>query len=424
MSNFPFWLWGQLSYTVAVIIGTALVALRMPKREKFALRAVISCAILIATKMGADMLFIQGKPFNIMVFLNLCFSLVLYVMTSIAVVVCFECDIYVGLLCGTIGYGLQHIAHRTYMIYHFAVSEQTGFLDSAVLVAITVAVYYVAYKLLLEKNRYQNIAVDNRTQIIISTLFIIVTIYLDQFILNAANDFVVRVEILVMSIASSILGILLEISNMSSKNIELERDIAARLRAEEKEKYSYDKAVIDMLNIKAHDIKHQIFSTADKTAEAELRDAISSYENTIHTGNTALDAVLVRKSRLAEEKNIHLTCMADGEKLSFMSDIDIYSLFGNILENAIEATEKIENAEKRTISITAEQKGFFVSICAANYFVGSVKLNEGLPHTTKEDRLYHGFGLASIKLLTEKYGGDLSISVKDDMFTLDILFPV
>jgi len=423
----PHWIWGQLSYILAVMIGAALVAFRMPRRDKFPLRATISCAALIAAKMITDLLFIQGRSFDMRVTLNLCLSLMLYVMTSVAVVASFDCDIFAGLFCGTIGYSLQHIAHRFYMIYYYAMPQRVRWLDAAVLTVVTAVVYYLAYKLLLERSRYQNIVVDNKMQIIISTLFIMTTIFLDQFILNAAKEYITRVQILVMSISTCFLGVLLELSNMSSRNVELERDILSRLRKEEKEKLSYDKAVIDILNVKAHDLKHQLAAAEGAVrpeVAQELHRVISSYETTIHTGNTALDAVLVRKSRLAEEKGIKLTFLADGTKLSFMSDVDIYSFFGNILDNAIEATEKLENTEKRVISITVEAKGFFITVNAKNYFSGALEFSGGLPHTTKQDRFSHGFGMQSIQLLTEKYGGDLSIQTKEDMFILDILFPV
>lgn len=422
-----YWLWGQLSYIFAVIIGAALVAVRMPRRDGFALRVICSCIVLTVIKMVTDVIFIQGQNYNAVVFVNLCLSLMLYVLTSVAVIVCFDCDIFAGLFCGTIGYSLQHIAHRLYMVYRYTVTSSLRWVNAIILTAITVTVYYVANKLLLEKNRYRNIVVDDRMQITISTLFIMAVIFLGQFILNAADNYVIRLQILVMSIATCFLGILLELSNMSSKNIELERDIAARLRAEEKEKLRYDKSVIDMLDIKAHDLKHQLVtasSLADPEAVKETEEAVATYESIVYTGSDALDAVMARKSRIAQEKGIKLTCLANGQKLSFMSDIDIYSLFGNILDNAIEATEKLPDPEKRVISVTVEGKGFFVSVSATNYFEGFLDMSEGLPHTTKQDRMYHGFGLQSIKLLCEKYHGDLSISTKEDMFVLDILFPV
>lgn len=294
------------------------------------------------------------------------------------------------------------------------------------LTSITIAVYIIIYLVMLRKVRFCTVIVDNKLQIAISTIFIMATIFLDQFILNAAVTYSQKVQIIIMSVATCMLGIMLEMSNMSSKNIELQRDIAARLRTEEREKFSTDKAIIDLLNIKAHDLKHQIanFSLETNAAINETTAVLQAYEELVHTGNEALDAILAHKLRQATEMNIKLTFMVDGEKLSFIRDIDIYSLFGNILDNAIEAVKQLDDVDKRIVSVSVTSQEYFVSISATNFFSGTINIADGLPKTTKVDRLYHGFGLQSIKMLTEKYQGDLNISVKKDIFTLDILFPL
>jgi hypothetical protein len=47
---------------------------------------------------------------------------------------------------------------------------------------------------------------------------------------------------------------------------------------------------------------------------------------------------------------------------------------------------------------------------------------DGLPETTKEDKHYHGFGVKSIRYITEKYGGDMSVTMEDGVFSLDLIF--
>ena len=55
------------------------------------------------------------------------------------------------------------------------------------------------------------------------------------------------------------------------------------------------------------------------------------------TGNHALDVILTEKSLICKQKEIKLTCMADGKQLAFMQTTDLYSIFGNLLNNSIEA---------------------------------------------------------------------------------------
>lgn len=423
------WLWGQLSYVIPLLVGAALVAHRMPKKKHFGLRVFVSCFTILAAKMLLDIVLIRKITYgstNTWVMVNLMLSVLLYLLVSLCTTWCFECDLFAGLFCGTIGYSLQHIAQRLYMIFSYSSIPSNAVLNGVVLTLITILVYIIIYLVMLRKVRFCTVIVDNKLQIAISTIFIMATIFLDQFILNAAASYAQRVQIIIMSVATCMLGIMLEMSNMSSKNIELQRDIAARLRTEEREKFSTDKAIIDLLNIKAHDLKHQITASnlENNAAMDETIAVLQAYEELVQTGNEALDAILAHKLRQATEMNIKLTFMVDGEKLSFIRDIDIYSLFGNILDNAIEAVKQLDDVDKRIVSVSVTSQEYFVSISATNFFSGTINIADGLPKTTKVDRLYHGFGLQSIKMLTEKYQGDLNISVKEDIFTLDILFPL
>ena len=57
-----------------------------------------------------------------------------------------------------------------------------------------------------------------------------------------------------------------------------------------------------------------------------------------------------------------------------------------------------------------------------NYFKGKLAFEDGLPLTTKEDKESHGFGMRSLRMIVKKYGGELTASVSDDIFHLNIIF--
>ena len=114
----------------------------------------------------------------------------------------------------------------------------------------------------------------------------------------------------------------------------------------------------------------------------------------------------------------------DGEKLSFIRENDIYALLGNILDNAMEAGEKWKKDEERVVSISTLSKEGFIRIHEENFFDGDLIYENNVLKTTKQNKLYHGFGVKSIKLIAEKYHGDVSISTKDGKFILDILLPI
>ena len=94
-----------------------------------------------------------------------------------------------------------------------------------------------------------------------------------------------------------------------------------------------------------------------------------------------------------------------------------------MIDNAIEAVTKIENKDKRTISLIVRNALSCTSIFISNYFEGKVKLDRnGMPITSKQNKSYHGYGLKSIKMIVDKYNGDLKIDVKDNIFIIQILF--
>lgn len=213
-----------------------------------------------------------------------------------------------------------------------------------------------------------------------------------------------------------------------TSDIKGELDFVKRLWQQEKEQYEISRANIDLINIKCHDMRHKIRAiTKNNLSDEEIDEieqSISIYDSAVKTGNEALDVILTEKSLRCNGADILFTCVADGGLLDFMSESDIYSLFGNIMDNAIDATAKITEPDGRTIGLKIRTVGEFVSINAKNTFAGEIELDaRGLPKTTKPDGNYHGFGMKSIAYLAEKYGGNLAVAAEDGVFNLNLLFP-
>lgn len=112
------------------------------------------------------------------------------------------------------------------------------------------------------------------------------------------------------------------------------------------------------------------------------------------------------------------------EKLSFIRENDIYALLGNILDDAIEASEKRKKEEERVVSISTISKEGFIRVHEENLFDWDLIYENNVLKTTKQNKLYHGLGVKSIQLIAEKYHVDVSISAKDGKFILDIFFPI
>ena len=183
---------------------------------------------------------------------------------------------------------------------------------------------------------------------------------------------------------------------------------------------------MNIINVNCHDLKHQLHKLphGDRVDFEELRSveqAISIYQTAACTGNETLDIVLTDKMLVCEPKGIEITCMADGKCLAFMHEEDIYSLFGNALDNAITAVEKLEEHE-REVKLVIKNLGDLISVRVENKFKGQIKLKDGLPVTTKKDFRYHGFGILSMKMVAARYQGQLNVYADGGNFVLNIIF--
>lgn len=148
------------------------------------------------------------------------------------------------------------------------------------------------------------------------------------------------------------------------------------------------------------------------------------YDSTAQTGNKVLDTVLTEKSLLCKENEITWSCMADGALLDFMSPTDLYILLGNALDNAIESSRTIQPVERRVVRVSVRKEAGSVFLQVENYYDHPIYSTQGRIETTKENQEDHGFGLWSIRLVVERYGGTMDIEMEGGVFLLSVLFPL
>ena len=187
---------------------------------------------------------------------------------------------------------------------------------------------------------------------------------------------------------------------------------------------------IDIINIKCHDLKHQIRALAKiENAEArseylkEVQEAVSIYDATYHTGCRVLDYILREKSLMFNEYQVEFSCMAEGEGIGFMSISDIYALMGNALDNALQCVIR-EAENERVISLQIRTKGDMLFLHLENRCSHILEFRDGFPVTDKKDKDRHGFGVKSIRYIAEKYNGQLFMEARNGQFILDMFFPL
>lgn len=146
----------------------------------------------------------------------------------------------------------------------------------------------------------------------------------------------------------------------------------------------------------------------------DLRRKTSDGGNIIETGNTALDAILSTKIALAENKGIAVTTKIQIPEEISVDPIDLCIIFGNALDNAIEACDRTEETDKKiSITIICKDKAVLCKIVNT-----APKPVTALLDTSKDDKQNHGFGLENIKTALSKYNANPTIERTATEFTL------
>lgn len=141
----------------------------------------------------------------------------------------------------------------------------------------------------------------------------------------------------------------------------------------------------------------------------------------VYCPNKIVNAVLNSKEQLALGSNIQCDFQIDLETSPKIDDIDLCSILGNTIDNAIEALKKVPQLSKRTLSLKARYTNGFFSYEIKNTKINKIQKKGGRFLTDKIEKEAHGIGLRNVQTIVEKYNGDMEISYTDDTFTVTIV---
>lgn len=350
---------------------------------------------------------------------------------------CFKTSLWVALFCCVAAYIIQNLSNSG-VAYLSAIFEQPLSplsLDvrfPLVSALSTLVVYPIAHRRFVSSiERGGAIEVDNKHATLMFLLVVAVGIIFDATISHLAEMGVPVAMTTLLRVVHDLLCIFILYTEYELLyNRRVREDLLAmnRLRADELRHYQLTRQSIDAVNCKVHDLRHRLedlerLGSISQDEATELMRDLHIYDTSIVTGNEVVDTILSEKGLLCEREGVELSCMADGPSLSFMSPTDAYALFGNALDNAMEAALMVTEQEKRSISLVVRRRGDMACIQVRNYYAEPLTLVDGLPQTTK-DRREHGYGTRSIRATAERYGGTATFSAADGTFCLDVLIPL
>lgn len=421
--NFDFY--DCYGFLIELLLVQTAFLWKAPKKNLFPFR--LACSLI-----GYLLFALAIYQFPFQGWANLIRYTLLFLFTFLIIHFCFSFSWKEIVFFEVAAYGVQHLTYNLCMMLHPIIHSDSVYASlSHFLLFFFISVMLCTFlsHILKKNNRYP---LTNTNLILSSAVILSITIVISYIpVMYLAEDSIARLICNIYASICCILALFLQFGLLVQTRWKQDAAFAKQLLQMERKQYELTKNTIDLINTKSHDLKKQISllrqspdSLTTEKALADMEHAVSNYDNTANTGNKTLDLILSQKLLQAANENISMTYMINGHDFDFMDTIDLFSLFGNILDNALESVLQIENEEHRVIALTSNHQGQFLILRCDNYFTHKLTFSNGLPVTSKSNKDYHGFGLKSIKMILEKYNGTLSITTEEDIFHLFIMMPL
>lgn len=415
----------DINFVVELIVACGLFLWRAPRRNYFPLRiisALTFCLLLSILWKRPDMS--TSSVISIFRYITI------FAATLAASFFCFKITVIETLSYGTGAYAIQHCAYSVKLLISSAAALATN--DEAVLnflfgdgfeAVVFIPVYAAMYFIFVRRIFRGKLDVRRIPLLVTSLLLVLASMIINLYWfigwkIDPVNE--------LYPIVCCIIALFFLAGLFENSRLKYENQMVKYMLNLKNEHGELSKENINIINTKCHDMKHQLTALLSSRGELgefaeEVEKSINIYESIAKTGNEALDVIITEKSLQCEGNGIKFTYMADGGMLSFMSATDIYSLFGNALDNAIESVKKVSAPEKRIIGMTLSSNGGVYTVHFENYYEHELNVVDGIPQTTKADADYHGFGMKSIALIAEKYNGSMSVVANGGVFNLNVI---
>lgn len=432
--------WYRFVFVVEIMVAEAFATYTLEKRKHFALRVFLSVLLIFAAIFLLPIF--SGSPLINTISYSVMFLLIFF-LTIIALKICYDEKFLSLFFCGILAYTTQHISYSTYKFFVNITGIGTYNVYGGQIVntvdVFSVLAYLGVYSIIywfvwafVENQLRQQEKMDVDTLLIIGFSFVLISDVILEFMSQCLlSDTRSDVELLInylYRLISTVFIYLMLYFVLRKQEAENELSVVESMWRQDKKNYEVSKENIELINVKCHDLKHQIRKLKDNnfieaTYLKELEDGITIYDMSLKTGCEPLDIILAENSIVMTQFGINMLVFADGKELDFMSKTDIYSLFGNIISNGVNAVKNLKDDEKKTIKLDVKRLNKMIVIHEENYCEEIKFGSDGLPVTSNFSG-EHGYGLKSIRMIAKKYGGVFNLKAENGIFYLDIIIPV
>ncbi|MFR6395544.1 MAG: sensor histidine kinase [Eubacterium ventriosum] len=319
---------------------------------------------------------------------------------------------------------------------YITIRQSTTYLDTAVLRIIISAICFPFMYMLWKKYIVPVVKTDNRRQWrqawIIPIIFSIVSL---AYCENNFEITYMRLNQVIARFTLSIGVVIVSVMQFSNMNTE-EKFVRAEEKAKrskmlidmKSEQYNMITEKIEKTRKSRHDIHHHInvvYQLAKENKIEQLIEYLEEYnkidstkEPMVYCNNSTVDAILNHYILLAKDNGIevHLN-VALPEELK-IRDTDLCIVIGNLLENAIEASEKEEN---KRIKLRINRSNEYICMLVSNLYNGEIKKGHSGYYSRKREFKDTGIGLSSVSAVVEKYDGRMEIDHTNGEFNVFIM---
>lgn len=261
------------------------------------------------------------------------------------------------------------------------------------------------------------------------TSFVLIFIMVDYIYRIENNSFMLIITILgfVLLILSNIF--IFYVIDKICDQFATERKLMIANELIENQKKTYRDLIDSQTKIRKikHDLKNVMIGILHDLNNNKISDAINHLqkncdylnndENILVSGNSIIDTIISVKNEVAKNLGIHINIEIELLNQINIDPIDFSVLLGNIIDNAIEATEKTSTQEK-TIDASIYTKNSSMVLTVINPIDNKIDINNLV--TTKKDKDMHGFGILQIKSLANKYNGNVFFECTDSKFKVTV----
>ena len=338
-----------------------------------------------------------------------------------AILHCLDTSAWNAALATTAGYTMQNLGtglgELARVVAEHAmgapISDTARFVVPSLGVMLVVALCYRPF--VCRVDRIGRLGEESRGMLGMIGLVILVVIGYDVVIrgLDSSASFGFLVTLRLVHAAVSVFILYAEYEMLVNARLKAQVAMAAQLSAERERQYELSRETIAAVNRRVHDIRHQVLreldaAEVDRQTLAEVARDIDIYGAQVRTGHDALDTILTEKSLICQREGITLSCIADGSALMWMAAVDLYALFGDLLDAVMDLVRRQDDRDLRTISLTLRQRGQMAALHVECF----------CPADTREDARFE-----QARDLAERVGGSMVVLTRGMTTSVDVLLP-